>query len=93
MTSINIGIGLPVQRLIAKSAAGIASASAKVVALAAGSLIFGSVHGVRPHGLATLSHVWKAMAPTMQAVPTGNHALVCPSAAASRLPLRMKMPT
>ena len=74
-TSMNKGIGLPIHRLSAKSAAGITSASTNVVALAVGSLIFGSAHGVRFHGFATLSHVWNAIAPIINAVPTGIHAV------------------
>ncbi|KOV84303.1 hypothetical protein ADL03_17140 [Nocardia sp. NRRL S-836] len=58
-----------------------------------GNLTFGSAHGVRPHGFATLSHTWNENAPIMHAVPTGNHGVTRPSAAAARLSLRMKMPT
>ena len=63
-----------------------------MIVLAVGSLTFESAHGVRPHGFATLSHAWNAIAPIMSAVPTGIHAVTWPFSASCRLPLRMKMP-
>jgi hypothetical protein len=61
--------------------------------LAVGSLTFGSAHGVRPHGLATLSHAWNENALIMHAVPIGSHGVTRPCAAASRLSLSRKTPT
>ena len=73
MISIRNGAGLLVESPITRSPSGTTRASTNALLLAVGSLTFGSAHGVRPHGFATLSQVWNENALIMQAVPMGIH--------------------